>query len=220
MSKKKKILIGIGIYLLICGIIYSIVFTSRMNYINESYLKEFRKSPVLKEKFGEIIKTKSGVLVDEYDDEKYVVDIKIYTKDNKKYKIQAIYYISSSELYAYLIDGELVYENEMERYAEIRESVKKASEHYLRALNPNCSISNENGETNAPGTAFNASWLLSNGLIKKNELLDIDKKSYCDVHVKSTSYFENPLDYQRNCAVYYQIYLKCKNYEDKGYVAY
>ena len=78
--KKKKILVGIGIYLLICGIIYSIVFTSRMNYIIESYLKEFRKSPVLKEKFGEIIKIKSGVLVDEYDEEKYVVDIKIYTK--------------------------------------------------------------------------------------------------------------------------------------------
>lgn len=110
--KKKKILVGIGIYLLICGIIYSFVFTSRMNYINESYLKEFRKSPVLKEKFGEIIKIKSGVLVDEYDEEKYVVDIKIYTKDNKKYKIQAIYYISSSDLFAYLIDGELVYEKE------------------------------------------------------------------------------------------------------------
>ena len=98
--------------------------------------------------------------------------------------------------------------------------MKKASEHYLRALNPNCSISNENRETNAPGIFFNASSLLRNGLIKKNELLDIDKKSYCDVHVKSTSYFENPLDHQRNCAVYYQIYLKCKNYEDKGYVAY
>jgi len=109
--------------------------------------------------------------------------------------------------------------NEMKRYAEIRESVKKASEHYLRALNPNCSILNESGETNAPGTSFNASWLLSNGLIRSNELLDIDKKSYCDAYVKAKSYFENPLDHQRNCKVYYQIYLKCKNYEDKGYVA-
>ena len=195
-----------------------VVTSSRLHAVR--YLKEFRKSPVLKEKFGEIIKTKSGVLVDEYDDEKYVVHIKIYTKDNKKYKIQAIYYTSSSELYAYLIDGELVYENEIERYAEIRESVKKASEHYLRALNPNCSISNENRETYTPGIYFNASSLLSNGLITKNELLDIDKKSYCDAHVKATAYFENPLDHQRNCKVYYQIYLKCKNYEDKGYVAY
>ena len=109
--------------------------------------------------------------------------------------------------------------NEMERYAEIRESVKKASEHYLHALFPNCTISDENGETNSPGTNFNSSWLISNGLIKSNELLDIDKKSYCDAHVKANAYFENPLDQQRNCAVYYQIYLKCMNYEDKGYVA-
>lgn len=119
----------------------------------------------------------------------------------------------------------IVYKNykedkEQKRYTEIRESVKKASEQYLRALNPNCSISNENRETYTSGIYFNASSLLRNGLITKNELLDIDKKSYCDVHVKSTSYFEDPLDHQRNCEVYYQIYLKCKNYEDKGYVAY
>ena len=108
--------------------------------------------------------------------------------------------------------------NAMKRYAEIRGSVKKASEHYLRAVYPNCSISNEDRETYTSGEFFNSSWLISNGLIKSNELLDIDKKSYCDAHVKANAYFENPLDQQRNCAVYYQIYLKCKNYEDKGYV--
>ena len=80
-------------------------------------------------------------------------------------------------------------------------------------------MSCEDRETYTPGEFFNSSWLISNGLIKSNELLDIDKKSYCDAHVKAKAYFENPLDHQKNCAVYYQIYLKCMNYEDKGYVA-
>lgn len=108
--------------------------------------------------------------------------------------------------------------NEMKRYAEIKESAKKASEQFLRATHPNCTISNEFSETYTTSGFENASWLINNGLIKKSELLDVDKKSYCDVNLKYWSYFENPLDHQRNCEVYYQIYLKCKNYEDKGYV--
>lgn len=110
--------------------------------------------------------------------------------------------------------------NELKRYAEIKESAKKASEQFLRATHPNCTISNEFSETYTTSGYENASWLINNGLIKKSELLDVDKKSYCDVHLKYWSYFENPLDHQRNCEVYYQIYLKCKNYEDKEYVEY
>lgn len=113
MGKKKKLLIGIGIYLLVCGIIFGVICISRMNRINESYLKEFQESAVLKERFGEIIKVKSSITVKSYDEDKFVVKCKIYTKDNKRYKIYPIYYINNSELFAYLIDDELVYEKDI-----------------------------------------------------------------------------------------------------------
>ena len=114
--KKKKILVGIGIYWLICGVLWIALNEYRLNLLSQSYLKEFKKSSVLVEKYGEI--TKVGLKFTDffkttyYDEDKYVVDIKIYTKDNKKYKIQAIYYSNSSRLFGYLIDGELVYEKE------------------------------------------------------------------------------------------------------------
>ena len=170
--------------------------------------KAFDNKPIIKiiEDYngGNLYQKHKGILVDTY----------IYVDGSQKtyFKWTKRAYIEQNK--------EIEKNKEQKRYTEIRESIKKASEHYLHALYPNCSILNENRETYTPGTAFNSSWLLNNGLIKKNELLDIDKKSYCDAHVKATAYFENPLDHQKNCEVYYQIYLKCKNYEDKGYVAY
>lgn len=169
--------------------------------------KAFNNKPIIKiikdYNGGNLYQKHKGILVDTY----------VYTDGSQKtyFKWTSRTYIEQNE--------EHEKNNAMKRYAEIRGSVKKASEHYLRALYPNCTISNEDGETNFPGTNFNSSWLISNGLIKSNELLDIDKKSYCDAHVKANAYFENPLDQQKNCSVYYQIYLKCMDYEDKGYVA-
>lgn len=168
--------------------------------------KVFDNKPIIKiiEDYndGNLYQIHKGILVDTY----------IYVDGSQKtyFKWTKRAYIEQNE--------EVKKNNAMERYTEIRESVKKASEHYLRAVYPNCLILNENRETYTPGEFFNSSWLLNNGLIKKNELLDIDKKSYCDAHAKATAYFENSLDLQKNCEVYYQIYLKCKNYEDKGYV--
>ena len=133
-------------------------------------------------------------------------------------KLLLILIIVTSVVFTFVIYKNYKENKEQKRYAEIRESVKKASEHYLHALYPNCVVSKGINKTYTPGEFFNSSWLLSNGLIKKNELLDIDKKSYCDAHVKAMAYFENPLVHQKNCEVYYKIYLKCKNYEDKGYV--
>lgn len=169
--------------------------------------KVFNNKPIIKfiENYngGNLYQKHKGILVDTY----------VYTDGSQK-----TYFKWTKRTYSEQ-NEELEKNNAMKRYAEIRESVKKASEHYLHALYPNCTISNEDRETYTLGEFFNSSWLISNGLIKSNELLDIDKKSYCDAHVKAKAYFENPLDQQRNCAVYYQIYLKCMNYEDKGYVA-
>lgn len=105
-----------------------------------------------------------------------------------------------------------------ERYNEIKESAKKAVEWNISAQYPNCSISKEFKETSDPGNFYNSSFLINNGYIKKSELLDVDNESYCDVYVDINTYFENPLDHQHNCEIYYKIYLKCKNYKDKGYI--
>ena len=102
------------------------------------------------------------------------------------------------------------------RYSEIKENVKKAVEWNIRAQYPKCEISKEFKETNQ-GTYYNSSFLIKNGYIKKEEFLDIDEESYCDVYVDINNYFENPLDHQNNCEVYYNIYLKCKDYKDNGY---
>ena len=103
-----------------------------------------------------------------------------------------------------------------ERYAEIRENVKKAVKWNIGAQFPNCEISKEFKETST-GTFYNSKFLINNGYIKKEELLDVDNESYCDVFVDIKSEFENPLDNQNNCKIYYKIYLKCKDYKDKGY---
>lgn len=103
------------------------------------------------------------------------------------------------------------------RYNEIKESVKKAVEWNIKAQYPKCEISKEFQKANSGGPFYNSNFLINNGYIKKDELLDVDNKSYCDVFVVITSYFEDSLNHQNNCEVYYKIYLKCQNYKDKGY---
>lgn len=103
-----------------------------------------------------------------------------------------------------------------ERYSEIKKSVKTAVEWNISAMYPKCTISKEFKETTY-GTYYNSSFLIKNGYIKKEELLDVDNKSYCEIYVDVNTYYENPLDHQNNCEVYYKIYLKCKDYKDKGY---
>lgn len=107
---------------------------------------------------------------------------------------------------------------EQARYVEIKESVKKAVEWNLSAQYPFCKISKDFKETSFPGAFYNSKFLINNGYIKKEELLDVDGESYCDVYVDINTYYEDPLDQQKNCELYYKIYLKCNNYKDKGYI--
>ena len=103
-----------------------------------------------------------------------------------------------------------------ERYSKIKESVKKAVEWNINAQYPSCSIVKKNKEATLR-TYYNSSFLIKNGYIKDDELIDVDNKSYCNIYVEVYAYFENPLDHQNNCEVYHKIYLKCKDYKDKGY---
>ena len=110
-------------------------------------------------------------------------------------------------------------EQESKRYSEIKESVIKGVERNLKAQHPNCTIKKEFDENiKTSGSHYNSSFLINNGYIKKSELLDIDEKSYCDVYVIIKAKYEDQLNHQSNCNTYYKIYLKCKNYEDKGYI--
>lgn len=105
-----------------------------------------------------------------------------------------------------------------ERYNEIKESVKKAVHKNISAMYPGCLISKDFKKKEFLGTQYNSSFLINNGYIKKSELLDVDKESYCDVFVDINLDYKDPLDHQHNCEVYYKIYLKCKNYKDAGYI--
>ena len=107
---------------------------------------------------------------------------------------------------------------EQARYDEIRASVKGAVEWYISARYPYCSIASGFKETTGPSSGHNSLHLINQGYIKKDELLDIDNTSYCDVYVKINPEYDDPYNHQKNCRIYYKIYLKCKNYEDKGYI--
>ncbi len=110
--------------------------------------------------------------------------------------------------------------NNQIRYQEIKENVKKAVIWNISAQCPKCTIDDnfKDSDSNASITSYNSSFLIGNGYIKKEELLDIDKTSYCDVYVKIKVYYDNPSDHQQNCTANYKIYLKCQKYKDKGYI--
>ncbi len=104
-----------------------------------------------------------------------------------------------------------------ERYNEIKENIKKGVEWNLNAIYPKCSLITKHDEKERHLGTFHSIDLINEGYIKKEELLDIDKKSYCDAFVEifKTS---NESTEQNKCKIRYKIYLKCKNYEDNGYL--
>ena len=106
--------------------------------------------------------------------------------------------------------------NKEKRYDEIRESAKKAMEWKLRANYPRCPIGSTYEKEKK--SHCNSQYLIDQGYIKKEELLDVDLVNYCDIYVETYTYFENPQDLQNNCEVDYKVYLKCMDYEDKGYM--
>lgn len=53
-------------------------------------------------------------------------------------------------------------------------------------------------------------YLISQGYLKKSDMLDIDNKSYCTAYTKVTG--------SKECKyVYDKIYIKCKNFTTKGH---
>lgn len=121
---------------------------------------------------------------------------------------------------SWFMEYELPQKNDdSKKYEQIKENVKIAVEKSLKVQYPSCPIKDVYDENlKAGGRHYNSSFLISNGYIKKSELLDVDNQSYCDVYVDIKAHYENEYDHQNNCNVYYKIYLKCNNYEDAGYI--
>ena len=105
------------------------------------------------------------------------------------------------------------------RYDEIRESAKKAAEWHLKASQPYCVIGDSKEKKRY--SHANSSFYINNGYIKKEELLDIDGVNYCDMYVVEYRYIDESISlesYKNDCEVNYKVYIKCMNYEDKGYM--
>lgn len=106
-----------------------------------------------------------------------------------------------------------------ERYKEIKESAKNAAEWHLKATQPYCVIGDSKEKKRY--SHMNSKFLINNGYIKKEELLDIDGKSYCDIYVVVYRYIDESISFEaygNDCEVNYKVYIKCKDYEEKGYV--
>lgn len=96
---------------------------------------------------------------------------------------------------------------ETKRYQEILNDFEEALIWKLDATG----ISTKRCEANVTKKGIHtSSVLISQGYLKKEKLLDIDGKSYCKAYAKT---FDT-----EDCGVDYKIYLKCKNYQTKGYV--
>ncbi len=101
------------------------------------------------------------------------------------------------------------------RYDEIKEIIQNGVEKNIRAMYPNCLIDRNLQKDNLQGTHYDSSFLINNGYIKKEDLLDVDQKSFCKAKVNIYVYYENPLDHQKDCQVNYKISLECKHYKDE-----
>ena len=124
--------------------------------------------------------------------------------------IVSIFFITKKD------DKEIIPE---ERYKEIKESAKNAAEWHLKATQPYCVIGDSKEKKRY--SHMNSKFLINNGYIKKEELLDVDGKSYCDIYVVEYRYIDESISlesYGNDCEINYKFYIKCKDYEDKGYV--
>ncbi len=91
----------------------------------------------------------------------------------------------------------------LDRYDEIRNAINKELERYMRLVSPHC-------QQGSGGLLITHKTLVVNGGMDKDVLLDVDNKSYCGVHVDTFCPEDGINDWN--------IYISCKDYEDKGYI--
>ena len=98
---------------------------------------------------------------------------------------------------------------EKERYNEIEEAFEEAVIWNLDATGNSKKHCEENITKEI---TIKADHLISNGYLKKEDMLDIDGKYYCDGYAKTFV--------AEDCDIDYKIYIKCNDYKTKGYKDY
>ncbi len=98
---------------------------------------------------------------------------------------------------------------EKERYSEIKETFEEAVIWNLDATGDSKRHCEENITKEITITADH---LINNGYLKKEDMLDIDGKYYCDGYAKTFA--------AEDCGIDYKIYIKCNEYKTKGYKDY
>lgn len=98
---------------------------------------------------------------------------------------------------------------EKERYNEIKDAFEEAVIWNLDATGNSTKHCEENITKEMTITANH---LISNGYLKKEDMLDIDGKYYCDGYAKTFA--------AEDCGIDYKIYIKCNDYKTKGYKDY
>jgi len=94
-------------------------------------------------------------------------------------------------------------ERELKRYEEIKKDIDNELKDYLYIISPHC--------IKGSSTIVTDEELIYNRGMDKDKFLDVDGKSYCKAYIKTECIEDGKLDWD--------IYLSCKNYEDKGYWA-
>lgn len=98
---------------------------------------------------------------------------------------------------------EEINKKEQKRYAEILKKFESALNTYLDATfviknEYNCNIYNK--------TSYTSDYLINTGNLKKEDMLEVDGKSYCKVLAV--------INIDENCNISYDTYLNCKNRKD------
>lgn len=103
----------------------------------------------------------------------------------------------------YIKHNKKIQEKNNLRYEEIKENVKAEVIRYANIVHPIC-------KDNDAEIIITHKTLVLNGGFDKEKLLDVDNESYCSVYALS------------GCDVneehYYKSYIKCNNYEEKGFI--
>ena len=97
-----------------------------------------------------------------------------------------------------------------EKYQLIKDKFEEALIKQLDATGLS-SNNHECDSSTSKNVIIDADLLIHNGLLKREDIKDIDNKEYCDVVAKTYK--------KDDCGIGYDIYLKCKDYQDEGYYA-
>lgn len=102
-----------GILVAFIVIMFLMAVMSKMKF-NKYHLEKFQKSEVLKEHFGKIKKTEAGdwEFVEEYVEEKFVLQFIIYDENNEQHQIGVIENNNSTIIYGYIINGKAIFEDD------------------------------------------------------------------------------------------------------------